>query len=84
MARTENSEGVNELLRECALPLKTPRDAALRRRILLQPIALASSAPAAPRLRSCMRALFNIRRYKCTLDVLIKKAPLVRLVREIA
>ena len=56
----------------------------MRRRILPQSIAPASSAPTAPRLRHGMRALLEIRKYQRTTDSLIKKAPFVRLVREIA
>ena len=83
MARTKNSGNATELVCERALPAKTTRDAAPRPSILLQAVAPTSAAPDAV-LRSRMHALLQIRKYQRSTDLLIKKAPFVRLVREIA
>ena len=84
MARTKNGGNAAELVRERALPAKTPRDAAPRRRILPQPVAPTSAAAPDARLRPGTRALLQIRKYQRSTDLLIKKAPFIRLVREIA
>ena len=55
-----------------------------RRRVLPQPVAPPSSASSTLRLRPGVQAMLQIRKYQRSTDLLIKKAPFVRLVREMA
>ena len=81
MARTKDSGNATELVRERVLPEKTPGDAAPRHRILTQTVAPTSGAATDARLRPGMGALLQIRKYQRSTDLLIKKAPFIRLVR---